>query len=72
MVTELSRRSFAIGAPAAGVCTLLAIDKSSASPQIGSESELSTSVYDGFPAKILLVCVIQFCFRTATFRACVD
>lgn len=51
MVTEISRRSFAIGAPAAGVCTLLAIDSSSASIQSGSDMEPSTSIYEAFPSQ---------------------
>lgn len=51
MVMEITRRSFAIGAPAAGVCTFLAIDSSSASNQIDNDNEPTTSVYDGFPSQ---------------------
>ena len=51
MVTEITRRSFAIGAPAAGVCTFLAIDSSSASIQSGSSNEPSASIYNGFPSQ---------------------
>lgn len=51
MATDISRRSFAIAAPAVGICTFLAIDNSSGAIQSGSSIEPSVNVYDGFPSQ---------------------
>ena len=51
MVTEITRRSFAIGAPAAGVCTFLAIDSSAAAIQSDNDNEPTNSIYEAFPSQ---------------------